>query len=102
MSCREVAGGEVLVFVVPHGPVAQFTMVAGFGIVGAKVVRFVRHGLRHSFRGFLARSLYLAFEFVISYDAALESECEGRHSSEERRVGKECVSQCRSRWSPFH
>src|SRR3546814_16177363 len=22
--------------------------------------------------------------------------------SEERRVGKECVSMCRSRWSPFH
>src|SRR3546814_12069482 len=22
--------------------------------------------------------------------------------SEERRVGKECVSQCRSRWSPVH
>src|SRR3546814_18804286 len=23
-------------------------------------------------------------------------------SSEERRVGKECVSKCRSRWSPFY
>src|SRR3546814_4824980 len=23
-------------------------------------------------------------------------------SSEERRVGKECVSPCRSRWSPYH
>ena len=22
--------------------------------------------------------------------------------SEERRVGKECVTQCRSRWSPYH
>ena len=22
--------------------------------------------------------------------------------SEERRVGKECVSECRSRWSPYH
>src|SRR3546814_3378828 len=35
---------------------------------------------------------------------------EGRHvheaghvlRSEERRVGKECVSTCRSRWSPYH
>src|SRR3546814_12057302 len=28
----------------------------------------------------------------------------GRYSrrSEERRVGKECVSTCRSRWSPYH
>src|SRR3546814_13480632 len=24
------------------------------------------------------------------------------HSSEELRVGKECVSTCRSRWSPYH
>src|SRR3546814_2106262 len=26
----------------------------------------------------------------------------GAHRSEERRVGKECVSTCRSRWSPYH
>src|SRR3546814_18027168 len=32
-----------------------------------------------------------------SYAAALD----GRRS-EERRVGKECVSTCRSRWSPYH
>src|SRR3546814_7066777 len=25
-----------------------------------------------------------------------------RHRSAERRVGKECVSTCRSRWSPYH
>src|SRR3546814_17293347 len=25
-----------------------------------------------------------------------------RQRSEERRVGKECVSTCRSRWSPYH
>src|SRR3546814_1109743 len=27
---------------------------------------------------------------------------EDRNRSEERRVGKECVSTCRSRWSPYH
>ena len=26
----------------------------------------------------------------------------GRTRSEERRVGKECQSVCRSRWSPYH
>ena len=26
----------------------------------------------------------------------------GRSRSEERRVGKECTSWCRSRWSPYH
>src|SRR3546814_8991076 len=25
-----------------------------------------------------------------------------KHRSEERRVGKECVSTCRSRWSAYH
>src|SRR3546814_10272250 len=25
-----------------------------------------------------------------------------QNRSEERRVGKECVSTCRSRWSPYH
>src|SRR3546814_14238592 len=39
-------------------------------------------------------------------------DCEGQEAdvgvdyaavrSEERRVGKECVSTCRSRWSPYH
>src|SRR3546814_517111 len=29
-------------------------------------------------------------------------ESEGGHRSEERRVGKECVSTCRSRCSPYH
>src|SRR3546814_13678893 len=27
---------------------------------------------------------------------------EKAHRSEERRVGKECVGTCRSRWSPYH
>src|SRR3546814_9973340 len=27
---------------------------------------------------------------------------EWAYRSEERRVGKECVSTCRSRWSPYH
>ena len=26
----------------------------------------------------------------------------GKRRSEERRVGKECTSWCRSRWSPYH
>src|SRR3546814_10118557 len=28
--------------------------------------------------------------------------CHAAIRSEERRVGKECVSTCRSRWSPYH
>src|SRR3546814_17121766 len=36
----------------------------------------------------------LAIEFDLAGDACTRSE--------ERRVGKECVSTCRSRWSPYH
>src|SRR3546814_3520933 len=31
-----------------------------------------------------------------------EQDLDGQVRSEERRVGKECVSTCRSRWSPYH
>src|SRR3546814_13898864 len=33
---------------------------------------------------------------------ALQAVLAGEVRSEERRVGKECVSTCRSRWSPYH
>src|SRR3546814_13408395 len=29
-------------------------------------------------------------------------DAQDQHRSEERRVGKECVSTCSSRWSPYH
>src|SRR3546814_12091071 len=32
----------------------------------------------------------------------ITDEKKGKYRSEERRVGKECVSTCRSRWSPYH
>src|SRR3546814_9788229 len=39
----------------------------------------------------------------ISYTDAVELLQEsGKKRSAERRVGKECVSTCRSRWSPYH
>src|SRR3546814_12904343 len=34
--------------------------------------------------------------------AALKAADADAGRSEERRVGKECVSTCRSRWSPYH
>src|SRR3546814_20957393 len=36
------------------------------------------------------------------YDVAADALRAGHYRSEERRVGKECVSTCRSRWSPYH
>src|SRR3546814_15397969 len=41
---------------------------------------------------------------VMTLEKALErvGRLVGASRSEERRVGKECVSTCRSRWSPYH
>ena len=47
---------------------------------------------------------------IIKFDEAnkiisvKEFQSNSRHiyRSEERRVGKECSSECRSRWSPYH
>src|SRR3546814_16848121 len=50
---------------------------------------FVAHGNVATAGGCLA-SQYLATWLI------------ARLRSEERRVGKECVSTCRSRWSPYH
>src|SRR3546814_9377027 len=36
------------------------------------------------------------------YRFELEETSDNSSRSEERRVGKECVSTCRSRWSPYH
>ena len=54
----------------------------------------------HELKGYAASTLgfftkvfpILALPFIIMYNAR----------SEERRVGKECESECRSRWSPYH
>ena len=38
----------------------------------------------------------------LSLDPAMRGWMNEGRSSEERRVGKECQSTCRSRWSPYH
>src|SRR3546814_11656686 len=45
----------------------------------------------------LATTLW--FDGALLRHCSLQRLCE---RSEERRVGKECVSTCRSRWSPYH
>src|SRR3546814_20843755 len=48
-----------------------------------------------------ARILVIIASFI-GVGAALTRAAETDVRSEERRVGKECVSTCRSRWSPYH
>src|SRR3546814_9272474 len=43
----------------------------------------------------------LGGRYVTAADVGM-SEARMKVRSEERRVGKECVSTCRSRWSPYH
>src|SRR3546814_2138359 len=49
--------------------------------------------------GYRANIVTYAFAKV-AHDAEARKRTVDR--SEERRVGKECVSTCRSRWSPYH
>src|SRR3546814_5880516 len=39
-------------------------------------------------------------QILVAYNANIN--LTNAERSEERRVGKECVSTCRSRWSPYH
>src|SRR3546814_11612703 len=41
------------------------------------------------------------FSVLLDFSTGLENPAIV-YRSEERRVGKECVSTCRSRWSPYH
>src|SRR3546814_9517961 len=50
----------------------------------------------------LAETIAPALVALLAEGGILASDQPVTHRSEERRVGKEGVSTCRSRWSPFH
>src|SRR3546814_1075451 len=52
-------------------------------------------GVCHAVAGGRAQERYCPLDHRTGRDP-------GYARSEERRVGKECVSTCRSRWSPYH
>src|SRR3546814_2919648 len=59
------------------------------------------HGFLAHARCFAFIAPFLAKDYdVVAYDLSAMGDSAVR--SEERRVGKECVSTCRSRWSPYH
>src|SRR3546814_12975846 len=66
---------------------------------GGVALQPLRHALLHLARGLVGEG---------DRGDALRREAPGPDQmrdllrSEERRVGKECVSTCRSRWSPYH
>src|SRR3546814_17255148 len=56
---------------------------------------------RHAVTAFLLSLVGLAISSVYQFGMHY-GDLERMFRSEERRVGKECVSPCRSRWSPSH
>src|SRR3546814_11557919 len=62
-------------------------------MAGAMVVS---HGEMYGYAGVLV-DIYFGRRWVLTPSFA-----PGLYRSEERRVGKECVSTCRSRWAPYH
>src|SRR3546814_18216347 len=66
----------------------------------ALILRAARYALRLMGFAALYPSSTLGGTFRIA--PSITSPLAGQRRSEERRVGKECVSTCRSRWSPYH
>src|SRR3546814_18617860 len=67
-------------------------------LIGADLVRAAAIGLL----GLLSIGGMLEVWHVVALIAFVGLGDAFFNRSEERRVGKECVSTCRSRWSPFH
>ena len=61
----------------------DYTKVFAIGVAKAKDMAFMKR-------------------FANSTHAILDGEMDIHRRSEERRVGKECLRLCRSRWSPYH
>src|SRR3546814_7806553 len=75
------------------------TLEAGLSLLGSEI-KSVRDGhvsIREAYVRPQSGEMWLVGAHIAQYPPA------GRaNRSEERRVGKECVSTCRSRWAPYH
>src|SRR3546814_19118438 len=78
----------------PDGTLQLFAVE---GLALAALLHHHKFAKLHPLEGGEARAAAFALPAPANGSAVL-----GRTRSEERRVGKECVSTCRSRWSPFH
>src|SRR3546814_3723033 len=80
------------------------TLETGFYCNAPSTVKIVAEPLRHDTVTTVAD--FTSFTNRVDYTASLKWNDQDlpvvSTRSEERRVGKECVSTCRSRWSPYH
>src|SRR3546814_18845695 len=106
-------GGARRVKLTPHGAALLPTLTTAFGEIAAATLRMTRP----STGGDLAISCVPALLSLwlvprlgrfseqfpgIRLHLSGSNDPADIYRSEERRVGKECVSTCRSRWSPYH
>src|SRR3546814_2941891 len=82
------------------GGTSETALISLGGIVALKAVRIGSFDIDAAISSFIRREYGIAEgertaeEIKVAIGSAWRSE--------ERRVGKECVSTCRSRWSPYH
>src|SRR3546814_6256549 len=72
-------------------PISCIAVIAGF-LVDPRVV----------IGAAIIYGIFIAYFAIYSRHHLVAGTPEEEFRSEERRVGKECVSTCRSRWSPYH
>src|SRR3546814_15092453 len=79
---------------------AHFWAISGVGALDKIVAKLRREGRSVEVVGYNRASADIIDKFALHDKPVVEIVLAPR--SEERRVGKECVSTLRSRWSPFH
>src|SRR3546814_21053181 len=80
---------------------AQAQAVGDVDVLAQRLDALLRLNIRHDV---VANSLHVLGQTPLGQQALamLLTKDPPWERSEERRVGKECVSTCRSRWSPYH
>src|SRR3546814_4851661 len=97
--CRRLLASKALA--VTRGTLLMVPIVNAFGFIGHSRYLPDRRDLNRSFPGSPKGSLAAQLASIFLNEVVARSDC-GIDSSEERRVGKECVSTCRSRWLAYH
>src|SRR3546814_11888784 len=83
-----------------YAAILKWTTLSLFSYVAVVFVADVPWGT--ALKSLFVPSIELSGAYAMAMVAILGTTISPYLRSEERRVGKECVSTCRSRWSPYH